>query len=48
MEKDQEEEVNNFVEGNTDAALGDVRKMVRPDWLNQDNKLFINKLNFIC
>ena len=28
--------------------LGAVKKSVRPDWINSENKIFINKLNFIC
>ena len=26
----------------------EVKKTYRPDWLDSENKIFINKLNFIC
>ena len=28
--------------------LGAVKRSVRPDWITSENKIFINKLNFIC
>ena len=29
-------------------AMSNVKKVYRPDWIDAENKLFINKLNFIC
>ena len=31
-----------------DEAFMGVKKQFRPDWLNHENKMFINKLNFVC
>ena len=31
-----------------DESYMGVKKQFRPDWLNNENKIFINKLNFIC
>ena len=36
------------VEPDTEHALKDIRQMVRPNWLDSENKIFINKLNFVC
>lgn len=26
----------------------DVKKTYRPDWIDSENRIFINKLNFVC
>ena len=31
-----------------DEAYMGVKKQFRPDWLNNENKIFINKLNFVA
>ena len=31
---------------NNDAPV--LSKSLRPDWIDDENKIFINKLNFIC
>lgn len=31
-----------------DKPMQAVKKAVRPDWIDSENKIFINKLNFIC
>ena len=31
-----------------DSAFMGVKKSYRPDWLTHENKLFINKLNFVA
>ena len=36
------------VEPDNEKALKDIRQMVRPNWLDSENKIFINKLNFVC
>ena len=36
------------VEPDNEKALKDIRQMVRPNWLDFENKIFINKLNFVC
>ena len=34
--------------GDDSAILPGVKKAYRPDWLNDANKVFINKLNDVC
>jgi hypothetical protein len=29
-------------------SMATVKKQIRPDWIDSENKIFINKLNFIC
>ena len=35
-------------EDNEPAELKNVKKKYREDWFNEENKIFINKLNHIC
>jgi hypothetical protein len=31
-----------------DKPMAAVKRLFRPDWIDSENKIFINKLNFIC
>jgi len=31
-----------------DKPMAAVKKTFRPDWIDSENKIFINELNFIC
>lgn len=31
-----------------DKPIAAVKKTFRPDWIDSENKIFINELNFIC
>ena len=31
-----------------DIISADIKKKYKPDWIESDNKIFINKLNSIC
>ena len=31
-----------------DKPIAAVKKVFRPDWIDSENKIFINELNFIC
>ena len=31
-----------------DKPMAAVKKVFRPDWIDSENKIFINELNFIC
>lgn len=52
-EETYEELVGNNLQNDEDADRFDdvymgVKKQYRPDWLTHDNKIFINKLNFVA
>jgi hypothetical protein len=36
------------MEDKDDKPMAAVKKAIRPDWIDSENKIFINKLNFIC
>jgi hypothetical protein len=35
-------------DGDADKPMAAVKKVYRPDWIDSENKIFINKLNKIC
>jgi hypothetical protein len=52
-EETYEDLVSNNLQNEADADRFDdvfmgVKKHYRPDWLQNDNKIFINKLNFVA
>ena len=52
-EETYEDLVDNNLQNDGDADRFDdvymgVKKAYRPDWLTNENKIFVNKLNFVC